>query len=342
MSMKKIALGAAIALLTTSAAQAADVITIASWGGEFQKAQRQAWFTPIEKAQGITIKEDTTSGIADVRTQVASGRPAWDIVQQGNQSCPIMEQEGLLEKLDPAIVDTSGIPDSMKSEYWVADVVYGVVIAWNNEIVKGKKPQSWADFWNVKDIPGQRSLRRSPIYNLEAALLADGVQPKDIYPIDVDRAFKKLAELKPHISSWWASGSESVQLMKNNEVDIIGIWNGRIQDLMKDDKRFDLSWNQQIVLFDCLAIPKGAKNKDAAMKALAAMIKPEPQARLSTLINYAPANLKAYDTGIISKQIEARLPNSPQNLKNSVILDPKWWSKNYDALSLRFDQMLQQ
>lgn len=339
--MKAVLLGGLVLASAVAGAQANESITLASWGGSFQKAQREAWFTPAEKALGITIREDTTSGLADVRTQVASGSPAWDIVQQGNQSCPLMEQEGLLEKLDPSIVDTTGIPEGMKSDYWVADVVYGVVISWNKDAVKGNPPRTWQDFWNTQDFPGMRSLRRSPLYNIEAALLADGVAPEDIYPPDVERAFRKLAEIKPHVGAWWGSGAESVQLMQNEEVDMSGIWNGRIQDLMQEDDRMDFTWNQQIVLFDCLAIPKGAKNKDAAMKVLAYLVKPDTQARLSTLINYAPANQKAYDTGIISPELAAKLPNSPQNRDGAVVLDTKWWSQNYDAMSKRFDLLLQ-
>src|SRR5690606_21284821 len=137
--------------------------------------------------------------------------------------------------------------------------------------------------------------------------------------------------------AWWGSGAESVQLMQNEEVDMSGIWNGRIQDLMQEDDRMDFTWNQQIVMFDCLAIPKGAKNKDAAMKVLAYLVKPDTQARLSTLINYAPANQKAYDTGSISPELAAKLPNSPQNRDGAVVLDTKWWSQNYDAMSKRSD-----
>lgn len=340
--MKAKVLGGMILACVAAGAQAdGGSITLASWGGSFQKAQREAWFTPAEKALGLTIREDTTSGLADVRTQVASGKPAWDIVQQGNQSCPLMEKEGLLEKLDPAIVDTTGIPDNMKSDYWVADVVYGVVISWNKEALKGAPPQNWKDFWDTREFPGMRSLRRSPLYNIEAALLADGVAPSDIYPPDVDRAFRKLAELKPSVGAWWGSGAESVQLMQHGEVDMSGIWNGRIQDLITEDPRMDFSWNQQIVLYDCLAIPKGAKNKEAAMKVLAYLVKPETQARLSTLINYAPANEKAYETGIISPELAARLPNSPENRAGAVVLDTQWWAQNYDAMSKRFDLMLQ-
>ncbi|NJL18453.1 MAG: ATP-binding protein [Nitrospira sp.] len=51
----------------------------------------------------------------------------------------------------------------------------------------------------MKSFPGQRSVRKHPIYALEMALIADGVPMDKLYPIDVDRAFKKLEELKPHV-----------------------------------------------------------------------------------------------------------------------------------------------
>ena len=62
---------------------------------------------------------------------------------------------------------------------------------------------------------------------------------------------------------------------------------------------------------------------------------------MSTLINYAPANEKAYETGIISPELAAKLPNSPENRAGSVVLDTQWWAQNYDAMSKRFDLMLQ-
>ena len=36
--------------------------------------------------------------------------------------------------------------------------------------------------------------------------MADGVAPDKLYPLDVDRAFKKLEEIKPNITVWWTSG----------------------------------------------------------------------------------------------------------------------------------------
>ena len=53
------------------------------------------------------------------------------------------------------------------------------------------------------------------MYNLEFALLADGVKVEDVYkvlatPEGVDRAFAKLSELKPNIQ-WWEAGAQPAQ-----------------------------------------------------------------------------------------------------------------------------------
>jgi len=321
-------------------------ITISSWGGAFQKAQREAWFTPVEKELGITIKEETTQGIADVRAQVASGKPTWDLTTQGFYTCALLEKEGRLEKLDPAIVNDPGIPKSLKSDYCMSQIVYSVAIGWRKKAFGDKQPKSWDAFWNVKDFPGQRSMRRHPIYNLEAALLADGVPMDKIYPIDVERAFKKLASLKPHVLVWWNSGAQSVQVLQDGEVDMVGAWNGRIQAAMADKEGrggpLAITFEQQMLVSDAWMIPKGAPNKDLAMKALALMMSPDLQAALPKFINYAPANNKAYATGKITPEMAANLPNSPQNIEKGFALSVDWWVQNNDEMVKRFDAFLQQ
>src|SRR5215813_15268735 len=99
------AMCAGMAMVVPTAGLAQQSITVSSWGGAFQKAQREAWFSVVEKELGITIKEDTTSGVADIRAQVASGRPTWDLSTQGAHTCGMLEKEGKLEKLDAAIVN---------------------------------------------------------------------------------------------------------------------------------------------------------------------------------------------------------------------------------------------
>lgn len=331
----------AIAVIGTPS-NAQQTLTISSWGGVYQKAQRDAWFDIVEKELGIKIKEDTTSGIADVRAQVASGRPTWDLVQQGNYSCAILDKEGKVEKLDPAILKIDGIPDSMKGDGWISNLVYSTALAWNDAKYKDKKPDKWADLWDVKTFPGGRTLRRSPVYNLEAALIADGVPMDKLYPLDVDRALKKLKEIKKDVVVWWASGAQSAQVLKDGEVDMASLWNGRAQSIAKEGAKVKITFNQQILLTDCWVVPKGAPNKDLAMKAIAIMMRPDVQARIALYINYGPANTKAFETGIIKPEVAAELPSAPENAKKGFVLDANYWAANLDELTKKFDLFIQE
>ena len=88
--------GAALLGFAASPAQAGESITVSSWGGSFQEAERNAFYIPAAKTLGITIKEDTTNGIADVRAQVMANAVKWDITEQGSNTCVQLTNEGHL------------------------------------------------------------------------------------------------------------------------------------------------------------------------------------------------------------------------------------------------------
>ena len=73
----------ALSTLLLAAGANAQQLTIVSFGGAYQEGQSKALFQPAAKALGITIKEETYSGIADLRLKVKAGAVAWDIVASG-------------------------------------------------------------------------------------------------------------------------------------------------------------------------------------------------------------------------------------------------------------------
>lgn len=85
--MRKAVTTSALAATTALAAGAlatpalAD-LTIASWGGSYQDAQRTLYFEPFAEERGISIIEDDfVGGIGGLRAQVTGGAPNWNIVQ---------------------------------------------------------------------------------------------------------------------------------------------------------------------------------------------------------------------------------------------------------------------
>ena len=134
-------------------------------------------------------------------------------------------------------------------ECGVGTIVWAHVIAYDADRIKGEGPKNWADFWNVKKWPGKRALRKNAKPSLEIALLADGVPASDVYKVlsseaGVQRAFKKLDELKPHLQ-WWEAGAQPPQWLASGDVIMTSAYNGRISAAIKEGRNFKIVWTGQ-------------------------------------------------------------------------------------------------
>lgn len=201
--LRPVALSLLIGLASSGPAFAAGQITFVSQGGSYQETQTKAILDPAAKLLAITVNQDSIPDAWPViKAQGATGKPIWDVVDTPTSNCLRGGREGLLEKLDfSKLPNAAAIPEQYRTPYSVAYEFYSTVIGYNKKTLK-KVPQSWADFWNVKVFPGTRALRNDPQTVLEAALLAGGVPRDKLYPLDVDRAFKKLQQIKPDITVW--------------------------------------------------------------------------------------------------------------------------------------------
>ena len=130
----------------------------------------------------VTVKEDTTNGIQDVRAQITAGAVAWDVTEQDLPSCETLSREGSLEPIDYSVVDTTGIPEELIHDNYVGFINFTKVIAYRKDAFGDNGPSNWAEFWDLENFPGKRGMHGKVNYNLEAALMADGVVPMhDVY-----------------------------------------------------------------------------------------------------------------------------------------------------------------
>ncbi|MDQ0347966.1 ABC transporter substrate-binding protein [Ancylobacter vacuolatus] len=316
------------ALLLSAAAASAEQITFVSQGGAYQEAQTKAILDPVAKLLGITINQDSSPDAWPVlKTQTATGKPIWDVIDTPTKDCIRGGEQGMIEKLDfSRLPNAAEIPADYKTEHSVPYEFYSSVLAFNKQKYGENGPKSWADFWDVKKFPGTRALRSHPMATLEAALLADGVPADKLYPLDVDRAFRKLEELKPHVTVWWTSGAQSAQLLADGEIDMEMAWNGRVTAVIKEGAPIGYTFNQGFLQETSLCILKGAPNLDTSYKFLNAAISADIQANFPAYIDYGPGNPAAYKTGKISPERAAQMPSSPENAAKQVLISVAWWS----------------
>ena len=342
------------ALLTVSILTAGQVyaapVTVVSWGGSYGAAQDAALFNDASKNSGIEIIRESGASMSKTCLQVESGSVAWDLVVTGSGGSASAAAKGCLEKIDYSVVDVSDFIPGMYTDYCVGTDVFATVMAWNTDKYgapgSSGAPKSWADFWDVKKFPGSRAYRANNVDGaLEPALMADGVPANKVYEVlstkaGKKRAIDKIRELKPHIAVFWGSGAQQAQLMKDAEVDMITGWNGRFDNAKKDGAKVGYTFNQAMYDFDCMAMPKGAPNKDTAMKFLAEISKAEYQANLPFHITYGPTNKKAYQVTTASKELIESLPSHPKNVPMMLPINLDWYAEHRtEALEMYMELM---
>jgi len=314
-------------------------LVVADPGGPFAEGYRKAFYDPFTAATGIVINRVARDAepTAQFKSIVDTQSWIWDVCTITLSARLILEREGLLEPLhlNPASV-ADVMPEAVHANMLGVDV-YSTVLAYNTETFR-EAPEGWAAMWDVRRFPGRRSLRRNPIDTLEIALLADGVKPSELYPLDADRAFAKLDEIKEHIDVWWTGGAQSTQLIESGEVDMIASWNARMQAAQDNGAPVGLVWNGGLYSIEGWGIPKGSPKADLAREFVAFCTQADMQAKFTDDLAYGPTNLRAYDH--IAPARARLLPTAPQNLAQMVLASESYWNEHRAQLTERFNTWL--
>ncbi len=324
--------------LAQAPAQARD-LTVVNFGGANGDAQNAAFIQPYEKETGKKVIPVAYNGEqAKVKAMVQSKNVVWDAVEVETGDLGRGCDEGLYENIDwGTILNKADMVRGALKYCGVGTFVWSTVLAYNADTLK-TPPTGWADFWDVKKFPGKRGLRKGAHYNVEFALMADGVPPQDVYkvlatPEGVDRAFKKLDEIKPHVQ-WWEAGAQPPQMLSAGDVVMSAAYNGRIDAAQREGRPLKVVWNQSVYDFDYWVIPAGSPNKDQAIEFIRYASSPKAQASYSEHIAYGPVSKEAI--GMLKPDVLANVPNSPANARNALFNDLEFWTDHGEELEQRF------
>ncbi|AOF92439.1 ABC transporter substrate-binding protein [Sinorhizobium sp. RAC02] len=327
----KVALALLSASFCVSSSVAAQDMVFTSWGGTTQDAQKTYWADPFTAEKNVAVTQDGPTDYGKIKAMVEAGNVTWDVVDVEGDYAVQAGNAGLLEKLDFSIIDKSKLDPRFVTDYSVGSFYYSFVIGCNKDAVEAC-PKTWADLFDTQKFPGKRTFYKwSAPGVIEAALLADGVSADKLYPLDLDRAFKKLDTIKAEIV-WWDSGAQSQQLLASAEAPFGSFWNGRLTALAETGVTVETSWTNNITAADSLVVPKGAKNKEAAMKFIAQATSDSAQAQFATATGYAPVNLDS------STLMDAELRNSLPDMQaeSQVNADMGYWAEHRDEIGTRW------
>jgi putative spermidine/putrescine transport system substrate-binding protein len=204
-------------------------------------------------------------------------------------------------------------------------------LAWDPE--KLQAAPNWGDFWDVARHPGRRGLPHTARFTLEIALMADGVTTGDIYrtlrsPDGLDRAFRKLDQLKPYIV-WWDKPADAAQMLATGRVLLTAAPAGAVLRLTTAKRHFGVQWTGSLAAWHSWAVPHGAARPDAA--ALALLVAGD----LARQANFAQATFEAP----AARDALALLPPSLQlqaTGNSALTYDEGFWAENGEKLEARF------
>ncbi len=310
-------------------------LTWASTGGQFQEDEKTALQEPFTAKTGTKFVNISPAEQAQVRTMVTSGKTIWDLANMSWIYAGAYCGE-LFEKLDDPALDRGKFPPGTTSDCFVPTYRYANIFSYNADMYPDEKPTSVRDFFDTKKFPGKRVVFDYPKAGLlEAALVADGVPAEQVYPLDVDRAFKKIDTIKSSIVFAPSYGAIQ-QMLVDKQASMVLTVTARTIVSAQSGANLVPVWDFNTTDIGALVIPKNAPHKALAQQMLAFVTEPEQAAAYAKLTGTAPARLDV-DLNSVGytdeqKSFNAFLPDRGTTLEQ----DKQWWIENTDALTKRW------
>lgn len=317
-------------------AWAADPLVYVAYGGTTQDAQERTVIKAFVEETGIPVVTASGPDVAKVKAQVQTGNIEWDVMSLGGSTAVAAERQGLLEAIDYEVVDGSDLiyPASDCLLPWF---VYPAGIAYDPaRFPEGKHPRNWAQMWDAEAFPGRRAFNADAEEVLEFALLADGVAPADLYPLDLDRAFASLDRVKPHVVKWFTETPQGISLILNQEADFTQTYSGRVEAAKNQGSSIEFVYEANLIIPAFVGVVKGTRQRENAMKLASYFMRADLQAAFNEIMRYTPT--KRAGAGLLSAEAQKTLINA--NDPTSVKQDLNWWADNHEEANKRFQRWL--
>jgi putative spermidine/putrescine transport system substrate-binding protein len=311
-----------------------NILAYGTRGGILEDIFRKAILSPLTAATGIQVKMVPYPEMAKVKAMVDTNTVDLDVWEVDGSQLSILGRRGLLEPIDysllPPDLKDDLLPGSIQ-KFGVGEVVFGAGIVYNSDrFTKQNHPRTWTEFWDLRRFAAPRTMP-SPNYligPIEPALLADGVVPDQLYPLDVDRAFKSLDRVKPAIIKFWDTAADALNMMTSGNAELSMNTFGRaIASKQQNPKSpLEIEFNQGIAKLSYWVIPKGAKHVRNAHKFISFFCEPKNHAAyINAYPAYGPVSKKS--TAFIDPKFEDIIITSAKNAPGIVMVNDAWWSE---------------
>jgi len=321
-------------------AQAKQVV-VRTGGGGYDEAKRASVYEPFTRETGIEIvlvAANATKMLALAR----SGSSEIDVYDTNDETLLQLERANGLAPVGYGafrFTDVADLDPAVRKPQFVGHSYFATLLGYNTQHFKpGSEPKSWAEFWDVKRFPGPRALPNPSLgeATLEFALLADGVPMASLYPLDVERALKKLAEIRGSIVKFWDAGAMSVQLLIDAEATLVGLWNTRLYEARGKGAPVEAQWNQNQAALVAFGVNRHARNAAHAQTFVDYCLSAPTQTRWMQAVTAMPANRKAQ--AVASPTLRDPASGALWVSSRGFMRDIAWWADNKQRVAERWQR----
>lgn len=323
-----------------------EILLYDTSGGQVVEVLKKTLAKDFEEETGVSVVDDYNEAATKFMAAAESGGEVpWSLVWFPTvNDARTAADNGYLTPIDTSVVPVDKLVDGTYNEYGIEVGTFGMVLTWD-ESAYDSSPESMADLWDLDKYPGKRCFFNNPQYGwtLEAALLADGVEPDDLYPLDVDRALLKLDEIKDDIV-WWTSGAQSIESFENGSCDIGILWANRaFTAKVENNFPMTISWSQGGYSNSVWAIPANAPNGVAAQELLKSVVTNiDGQIALATEVpTPIPAQTKGIEPNDFPEEVQPFLPVG-SNVTDAILQDSEYYLENLDTVMDQFNRWVAQ
>jgi putative spermidine/putrescine transport system substrate-binding protein len=312
----------------------AKSLVLINTGGDWGACQRKTFADTFEQKYNVKVIDGPFLDDGQIKAAVES--KTYDIDVVFPTPSLVLDDLGskYLEPIDYNVVAKDELISGTYTKYGVALDLFSWAFGYRTDV--SPAPTKWEDFFDVKNFPGKRGLVSWDFSTvIIGALLADGVAPDKLIPLDLDRAFKKLDTIKNDIV-WFDTGSAGQDLLVTGEVRFVQLYANRITSSRGKGSPVDIIWDGQIIQADYLGIPKGSPNVTTAMKLIAHMTSKDVNGQFSFCQPGAPSNAKAEVNPAVAKD----LPTSHLDVRHVISSSPEiagYVEQNLDTISNAFN-----
>lgn len=270
-----------------------QVLNVYNWGDYIDEEVLDIF----EEETGIRVNYETFATNEDMYVKIKNGSTDYDIAIPSDYMIEKMVNEGLLETIDTASLENYGqIDDFFKHLSYDPENQYSVPYMWGtvgivyNKTMVGEVPTSWNALWD-EDYKGQIFMYQSQRDVLAVALkkLGYSLNTRDL--AELEEAKQALVEQRKLVDPTYV-GDNIKDSMIAGEAAMCFMYSGDAVYCMdyNEDLGYVVPEEGSNYWFDGIVIPKTCQNKEAAMKFIDFLCRPDIALMNTEYIGYASPN----------------------------------------------------